>query len=51
MEKSPKAKQYYTTTLVLSALLSKGSALNYTHFIQPNAFTHLHSFIPYTFQR
>ena len=23
---------------------SKGSAINYTHFIQPTAFTHLHSF-------
>ena len=34
VEKSPKAKQYYTTTLVLSALLSNGFSI-WLHLIYP----------------
>ena len=44
VEKSPKAKQYYTTTLVLLALLSIDFAfLLYSFYLSPAVFYHTYS--------
>ena len=44
MEKSPNAKQYYTATLVLFALLSNGFAfLLYSFYLSPAVFYHIYS--------